>query len=392
MRRLFVIAAVIVLVLVGVWITDKPMERFSLGRGEALITREGVDALLVGDGSGGWRRFGSGARHAHEGVAMPDGVVGRPAFDHAGAVFMLTADGLLRVGQGGSVETLVAPEALPDHAVLEGACGTDGPLLSAPVSGGAGGRRFHVLRSGGANGGGPLMVVADAAGEALAPAVGEIICSEASSTWAFRRGSDWEAWSFGGPDGPQRVVAAGCRSPGALFTPDGESLVLEGNLGGLKRLSLVDGSFEFMAAEANLGMSRRVPFGVGFHRHPNVIIAGPQWSMDGYLNIYSTHLSGRGRQQFKLAFIHHYAVSMSWNGRLIVYCQADFDEEDDRPFDEALYVFDYARATDAAIFLDDRPGGRPDVGPAFIGHADTLVYIADGTVHGVVFPTLESSS
>jgi hypothetical protein len=143
-------------------------------------------------------------------------------------------------------------------------------------------------------------------------------------------------------------------------------------------------------ANGNLGGSRRIPSLKSFQRDPDRLV-GARRTMDGILHIYYTHLGGGGTDGFKVGFMHDYNVALSWDGNLMVYCQAEFDEEGDKPFDEALYCLDQSQSA-AAVLVDYRKGGQPHAGPVFIGRSDAFVFVGDGEIQGVVFhrPSVET--
>ena len=69
---------------------------------------------------------------------------------------------------------------------------------------------------------------------------------------------------------------------------------------------------------------------------------------------------------------------MSQDGRTLAYLQAAFDEKDDEPFVEDVYLFDFERVDTGAEQIDSREGGKPRQGPSFIGEHSALVYLTAG--------------
>ena len=311
-----------------------------------------------------------------------------PALQADGSAYVLTDEGLRwmhgseALMPGGEVLLVIGHDLLPAGCRLEGVVGGDLPLLSAPMSaaGGPAGPRKLLLCEG-APKTPDLRTVFDAEGEAQLPAGAEPVLSRNSLAFAFVGARGWEAWSLDSPHLARRVVAEGCARPGAVFTPDGRALVVPGRTDGLWLLGLADGRLDLMA-DGNLGVSRRVAHAVGFRAQPPLMVA-PGWGLDGWLQIFQTHLSGGGRTAFGTGFMHHYGVVLSPDGNLMVYAQASFDEKSDEPFVEELYAFDFARPGEAAQQLDTRAGGGAAQGPYFVGDKGSLVYIAQGEARRV---------
>ncbi len=376
MRRLFVIVATILLVMVGVWLASKPIARIALGPGEELVARTGVDRLLVGDGKGRWFAFSSAARGAGDGIAL-GALKGRPVIDAAGGVWARSgAD----VSHWTPAATTIHALDLPEQARLLGAPGDGALLLVNPLEG-------LVVEE---------LVLGD---EADAPAQRRpvtadgrnatvvdpslVVCSPWSEAFANPTPAGWEAWTRSHETGRWRVVMAKEHTkPGAVFTPDGEHLILQGRIDGLWLLDLEQGRLEFMG-DGNLGRSRRVANDMAFVRGEAPVLFVGQWTLDRRLHVTSSHLGGGGRYQPKVGLFHDYAPVLSWDGSLLVYLQGEFDEQGDEPFDEAIYCMDRTKPEKPAVFVDGRPGGRSAQGPVFFGRTASFVYIADGEVRGV---------
>jgi hypothetical protein len=245
-----------------------------------------------------------------------------------------------------------------------------------------GGRRL-VLCQGGPFGAAHLTPITPADGESHVPEGAALITSRRSRALAFLGPDGWEAWSVGDGGLARRAVAERCLRPGALFTPDGETLVVPGRVDGLYRLDLADGSMNFMV-EGNPGLSRRVGQSWDFRQVPapdgglQWVLLSPQWDMESRLQIVQAHLRGAGREFMTLGGAHHYGVSLSRDGRLLAYTQAAFDEQENASFVEDVYLFGFDAPGSPAILLESRRGGRSDQGPVFVGDGSSLVYLADG--------------
>ena len=392
LRRLVVTVAVVFLVMVLVWLASKPIARFELGPGEVLRARPGVNLLLVGDGQGGWTRFDATARSAAHGVVLPASR-GDPVLGPDGGAWLISDEGLLRFGAHGDPRVVLAADRLPDDALLVGVPGMGPPLLSVPDG------DARVLAAPREDGSGLLELRTTDADGASAPLVvppgAEVLCNPWSLSVAVPTDRGWTAWAPEDADDPtspwHRALARDCTGDGAVFTPDGQGLIVPGVVDGLWLLDIRGGRLDFMA-DGNLGRSRRVPARVDFSRHPNPVLWCGQWTVDRVLHIVATHLGGGGRTQLKVSRVHDYNPALSWDGSLMVYCQAAFDEQGDEPFDEALYCLDRFQTDLPAVYVDDRQGGLPDQGPLFVGTSDAFVYVANGDVHGVVLqrPAIES--
>ena len=70
--------------------------------------------------------------------------------------------------------------------------------------------------------------------------------------------------------------------------------------------------------------------------------------------------------------MHHYGVALSPDGNFMTYAQGAFDEKAEAPFEEALYLFDFAQQSEA-VYLDSREGGGRNQGPCFLGDGGSLV-------------------
>jgi hypothetical protein len=376
------LAALLLLAAAVHWIISQPVVRFSLGKASALVAAPGVPSFAVREDGDLWRLYGTSARKREDGQPLPGPVLGLPALQADGSVFVLTAEGLrwMHGSQplvpGGEVLLVIGHDLLPAGCRLEGVIGGSLPLLSAPLSAAAGpnGPRKLLLCEG-APKTPELRDVFDTESEAQLPADAPLVLSRGSLALAFPGAHGWEAWSLETPHLARRVVAEGCTRPGAVFLPDGHALVVPGHTDGLWLLSLKDGRLDLMA-EGNPGVSRRVEHRVGFRTQPPLMVA-PGWGIDGWLQIFQTHLSGGGRTAFGSGFMHHYGVDLSTDGNLMVYAQASFDEKSDEPFEEQLYLFDFATHSEA-VQLDSRQGGLTAQGPYFVGDSGSLVYIAHG--------------
>ncbi len=406
--HLGMVVAVVVVVLVLAWLfAPRGPVVTVLGPAERLITRDGVATFVVGRPGGVWEVLDDTASAEDTGRALLTDVVGRPAIHPSGDVVLLTSVGLQCWSDGG-LTLLCERAALPDDARLSGVAGdalivlqhdfVDGShrLSTARFEGGSLQPLVPLVHSGGA----PVVVSAEAG----------LLVSRFGAAVAFRGEDGWEAWTFApvglddpgkapGPraagahasqDSPARVVAEGL-STQAVFAPDGVHLVVEDPLppvGSLKLLSMKDGGLAFMS-HGNLGHSRRVPDSHAFRGDP-VLLVNPRWHRNDHLQIFSHHFLGGGQLQFKIAFLHHYAVSISEDGRWMSYCQSDFDEDGDDAFVEDLYVLDFGEPSRGASHLGRRAGGRADVGPRFIGSRPVLVSVMDGELQLVRLAETES--
>jgi hypothetical protein len=385
LRRLFIpLVALGTLAFVVHWLMSKPEVRFRLGPGLDLVARDGVDGFLVHEGDGAWRLYDSRSHAPQDGVAI-EAVIGRPALAADGGAFALQRDGLLRLPHPGSP---TAPQrfGVPAGSSLLGAAGGHQPVLEAPDADGA--RLLLVLvGASGSNGhGGPRFVpLVDAAGPARLPddaAPDDAVCAAGGPALALRTPSGWEAWSWDESGAARRALAEGCFRPGAVFTPDARALIVPGKVEGLWLLALVDGRMSFMA-EGNFGYSRRVPSSTAFRgAGEHVRLVAPQWNLDGWLQIYQTHLLGGGRAAFGLSFTHHYGAALSEDGRFMAYCQAQFEERGDGAFEEELFVVDFEQDV-RTVSVGSRHGGVPWQGPHFVGPGASLVYLAGGEVQRI---------
>lgn len=372
------------LVAVVTWLVTKPVVRFSLGRAVSLVAEVGVPAFALQDAAGGWRLYAASARSADEGLRLPEGILGRPALHSDGSAFVLTEVGLSWVHAthpivpGGEVVQLLGRDALPVGTRLEGVVAGKEPLLSVP----AGEHRRLMLCQGGPLGSAHLTPISLSDGDALVPDGVPLIASRAVRALAFLGPAGWEAWSVQEGGLATRSLAEGCTRPGAIFSPDGDVLIVPGRVAGLWKLDLADGSLNLMA-EGNPGVSRRVGQTFSFREVPDPaggmqwVLLLPQWDLDRRLQIYQAHLSGGGRGGVTIGAVHHYGVSVSRDGRLLAYTQAVFEERGDDAFVEDLYLLDFDAQTSATM-LESRRGGRSDQGPAFVGNGAALVYLADG--------------
>jgi hypothetical protein len=376
---LAVIAAVIA------WLVTKPVVRFPLGGAVALVAAPGVPTFALQDAAGGWRLHAASARGSRDGMSLPADLLGRPALQSDGSALVLTPAGLswVRAAEGivpgGEVVQLLPRTVLPEGTRLEGALAGKEALLSVP----AGEARRLMLCQGGPLRSAHLVPITLQGGDALVPADVPLIVSRAARALAFLGPSGWEAWLLDDAGVATRSLADDCTRPGALFTPTGDALILQGKVGGLWRLSLADGRLDLMT-EGNLGHSSRVGSSHAFRQVPapdggvQWVLLSPQWDLERRLQIVQSHLSGGGREGLTIGGIHHYGVTLSRDGRLLAYTQATFDERGEGEFVEDIYLFDFDAPGSAATLLESRRGGRADQGPAFVGDGSALVYLADG--------------
>lgn len=388
-RLLFAAIALAILAWVGSWLFARQTVRFDLGPGEALVARDGVDAFAVREAAGAWRLYDAAARRRDEGLPLPLGAVDPPCLAADGSAWLLDDTGLSRTAPraAGGETTRVAPAALlPPGTRLRGLSGETVPVLDAPGDDEA--RRLLLLLGAAPPAGDTalqLLPLQDAQGPARLPAGAsdaDLACSPFGPALALRTPRGWEAWTFEPTGAARRLLAEGCAAPGAVFTPDGRALILPGRVSGLWTLSLADGRMSQMA-EGNLGLSRRVPYGFAFRgRGEHVRLVAPQWSLDGWLQLCQTHLFGGGRSFVGISFTHHYAVTVSADGRFMAYAQAHFDEAGDAPFEEDLYVVDFDQAV-STVKVATRHGGLPLQGPHFVGRGAALVFLAEGQVQRV---------
>jgi hypothetical protein len=359
--------------------------RFSLGRAEALVAVPGVPTFALQAQSGKWRLYAAGAREAQDGLALPGGVLGHPVLKSDGSAFVLTDSGLSWVRAahaivpGGEVVPLLGRDSLPEGTRLEGALAGEEALLSVP----AGENRRLMLCQGGPLSSAHLAPITLRDGDAVVPEGAPLFASRASRALACLGPDGWEAWIVGDGGVATRVVAEECSRRGALFTPEGDALIVPGRVDGLWRLDLADGRMNLMT-EGNLGISRRVGQSFDYREVPapdggmQWVLVAPQWDIERRLQIYQAHLSGGGRESLTIGGVHHYGVSLSRDGRLLAYTQAAFEERGEDDFVEDLYLIDFDAPGSAAILLESRRGGRADQGPAFVGDGSTLVFLADG--------------
>jgi len=382
-RTLIALLALCIVAAVLHWLMSRPVVRFSLGPADAIVAAPGVGGFAVREPGGAWRLYSAGARKPEDGRLLPGPVIGMPALQADGSIFVLAEDGLRWVHgsqplvPGGEVLLVLSRDDLPADCRLEGVIGGKHALLSSPVSPatGASGPRKLLLCEGSLTSA-KLRPVFDADSEARMPPGVTPVLAHGAPAVAFPGEDGWEAWSLQAPNLAHRAVAEGCVRPGAVFTPDGQALIVPGRTDGLWMLNLKDGRLNLMA-EGNLGVSRRVPHSVGFRGVPAVMVA-PGWDLENWLQIYQTHLSGGGRSAFGAGFMHHYLIVISTDRNLMTYAQANFDEKSDAPFAEDLYLFNFAQPGEPAIFLDTRQGGGAAHGPSFVGTGGSLVYLARG--------------
>lgn len=362
-RLLSLLLALSVLALALSWALGPCVPIQDLGPGDELLALPGSPVFVVRRDQTWWR-FPTDASRAEQGLPLPANVRGRPILAADGSLLLASADGLLSLRPDGTDELLALPE-------------NEGPLILAGVD--------HlgqpVLRSSASSGGG-LRVRHDGAWlslpDALPPEDARVLISAWGPSLAFGTRDGWQAWSWGAGV-PVQVTAEGSRGQHAVFTPDGKALIVEGRTDGLFQLNLTDGRLAFMSL-GNLGVSRRVPFGAAFRGDPLLLLA-PQLDMENHLHVFQTHVSGGGRSSLTTGSDHHYAPTVSHDGRRLAYCQARFSEQLDGAFEESVYVFDFDRG--AAVQILRRPGGQRGAGPVFTGTDGTLLLLANGRVRAV---------
>jgi hypothetical protein len=396
MRRLLSLLALALLVGVVWWFVRSKLAFDDLGPGVRIVTRPGVDLIVVGDAAFRWTAFPADAHTRRDGYPLPEGLRGVPALDGTGALHGLFEHAVVRL-RGGAVEgSLRLPELLggepepvrpkgrranQDDARLElvGVDGADQPVLfwRSPK----GGRVF--VRSPDLQEWRLLELEGEPA--RLPPGIrgDDVVLSHGSRALAFLGRQGWEAWSYGSELAVRRV-ALDCVGAQAIFTPDGTALVVDGKVKGLWRLELAEQSLRFMA-DGNLGHTERVPFSacfreVGSTDDADMLLVSPQRDHSNYLQIVQTHLSGGGRLSFGQGFMHHYLPAVSLDGRRLAYVQAKIDAGGTEAIQEELFLFDFAHPNDIAQALGSRRGGRPGQGPGFVGDGDVLVFIAQGRI------------
>lgn len=390
MARLIRLALAVTLLGGVVWVAyragDESLQRVAILRGDVIVVGEERDHALLRDEDEQWWVEDGGEAPPRP---LDADVVGVPIVGRAGRLLAWTPEGLLAWedpdGPLGApaATTLLAPGGLSGAPRLLGTLVDGRVLLGEPW------RRARRVLAVDADGARPIettagepLRLADGAG---APG-GRLVVSPATAAVAVEGPDGWELWDLRATPA-RRHVARGHRGAGAVFTPDGEALVVPGRVDDLWRLSLEDGSIAFMA-DGNLGASRRVGFSSLFRGEPRMLFA-TQWGMDGYLGFVHTNLGGGGRLKFKPAFVHNYAVDGSRDERFLVYCQASFDELGDEPFDEEIYAFDFENPADSRR-IDERrarpprwPGARRGRGPSFVGDGAVVLYEARGTIYRV---------
>lgn len=386
LRLALSLAALAFLVWLASWLASRRAMRFTLGHGDQLVARDGVDGFAVREAPGLWRLFDAAAREPGDGVLLPADLDGRPVLAPDGGAWSLADDGLLRTAgprAGGATVQVLPAGTLPAGVALAGVAEGDVPVLVVP--GDAGSAALGLVLPVVPDGEPCLVALGDAQGPAALPAgaaEADVACTPAAAAAAVCTARGWEAWTWDPAGNARRVLAEGCTQPGALFTPDGRALIVPGRVAGLWTLNLADGRMAQMA-EGNLGLSRRVPpsatyRGAGEH----VVLVAPQWNLDGWLQVYQSHLFGGGRMSFGLSFMHHYGLALSADGRFMAYCQAAFDEASDAPFEEELFVVDFDQSV-STLAVGARRGGLAHAGPHFVGSGASVVYLADGDVHRI---------
>ena len=382
MRRLLTLLALLVLAALGWWLSRPAVTLDDLGPAVRIVTRPGVPLVVVSDLASSWRALPQSARSPRAGYPLPDGLRGIPCLDSRGRVVALYAQGIVRLKDGALDDQLPLPEAItateaPEgghQIVLMGVDAQDEPVLlwRSP----AGLRLFvHATITD------RWRLIADGEGRPAEPLDGtlkQLVLSDSRRALAFPGVDGWEVWLYDTTP-VRRRVAEGCRGARAVFTPEGDALVLDGKVKGLWRLGLDDESLRFMA-EGNLGHHEKVPFSYGFRdietpEGPATVLLVPQYDLHDYLQIGQTHLTGGGRWSFEGGSYHHYSPALGPHGNLLAYVQSDLEGAG---HDEEIYLFDFQRPDRSALLLARRRGGRPGQGPAFVGDGSVLMFIAGG--------------
>lgn len=396
MRRLLTLLALAVLAAVIWWLTRPPVDVTELGPGARLVTRDGSGFFIVGNAASQWRVIPAEADSRGDTYPLPEGLRGWPAIDSKGNVHALHEENVVCLRKGAFLRSVELPsgtrpgrggEARPiasQRLTLVGTDAADEPVLmwASPA-----GPRLFVRDTVDDSW---RMLVADGAEAQPLPGLdrSQLLLAPGRRALAFLGSEGWEAWLYG--SGPiVRRVAEGCDGPQASFSPDGQALVVDGKVKGLWRLEMDDETLRFMA-EGNLGHHERIPFAVAFREmesgdESSTVMVAPQRDAHGYLQIFQTHLSGGGRWSLGGGNVHHYAPTVSPDGRLLAYVQAEFDDHSSEAPLEDLYLMPLDQPERGAIHLDGRRGGRPGQGPVFVGDEHTLVYIADGRVKRLEF-------
>lgn len=365
--RLLVSAGILAAVLL--WLSSPSLQPIDLGSAEQLLGRPGVGRFIVGDARG-WRSLSTEARTPSEAWALPTELIGRPALVSDGSALCLLDGGLVVLGLDGELRPgpELPPDAVGSSWELIGVDAGDRPVLACET---VAGRRLLVVE----DEGGGWLELSSRKRFASPPPGAEILLSSTRRALAYRGEECWEAWVFDSSP-VRRFSAADCSGHSAVFSPEGDALILDGRTDGIYRLELDSGRITFMA-KGNLGHSRRVPFAAGFRGDPLLMVA-PVRDNEGYLQIVQTHLHGGGRYGISTGAVHHYHAACSQDGRYLAYCQATFDEGGEAAIDEALYLFDFDVGR-AVYDFERRSDGSPR-GPLFVGDGPNLVFVADGRV------------
>lgn len=378
-RLITFLLAAAVLVAVFAWLMDGGVDAVDLGAGEHIVAHPESSRVAIDDGSGRWRVL-----HAAGDVepGSPLALLGAPA---------LAADGTL-VG-------LLAPRKLDgSEQLVIRAPGQPEELVALPRGGGGlpGASGYRLLGLTGPDEqpvihqrserslwrlvDGQWREVVDVGNVAATPAADTpfALCA-ARAVVAFRGDQGWEAWVLDG-EAAVRRVAKGCQGDVAAFSPDGSHLITDGPLTHIYRLDLADGRLTH-CADGNLGSHRRLPWSSGVRGDPPMLVA-PQLDLHGWLQVVQTHFSGGGRYQFNTGYEHHYLPTVSPEGRWLTYAQTASDLDDDSPFEEDLYLFDFDNGTSPARDLGRRSGGVPLRGPVWARLPDglALLWVAEGRV------------
>jgi hypothetical protein len=376
------------------WLARAPFVVADLGPGTHLVTRAGLEFVLVGNAAAEWRVVFTEGDSKDGGYALPAGLRGWPALDSKGDIHALHGEQVVCLRKGAFFKSVELPSESKtgrigkarsvdaEHVKLVGTDAADQPVLMWLSPGGP---RLFVRDVD--NESWQLLAVGDDEAQPIAGIKrDQLLLAPGRRAVAFPGRDGWEAWLYG--SGPVvRRIAEECRGPQAAFSPGGDALIVDGKVKGLWRFEMEEGTLRFMA-EGNLGHHDRIPFSVAFRElepgdESTMVMAAPQRDLHGHLQIFQTHLSGGGRWSLGGGSVHHYAPAFSEDGQLLSYVQADFDDSSsDAPFED-IYLMNLAAPQRGAMHLASRRGGRPGQGPVFVGDGHALVYIAGGRVKQV---------
>jgi hypothetical protein len=348
------------------------------GPADELLAEPGVETFLLHVPETGWCVHTLASRAATDGRPLGADVIGRPALLSSGSVVALTPRGLewRRVGNvivpGGEQALLCTRDMLPDDVALEGTIGGKDALLSSPYQDG---RRLFLVP------GSPLTKpalypVADREGQALVPAGAPLILARAARALAFLGQDGWEAWTLSDTGLAERAVAAGYTKPGAIFTPDGRSLIFPGKVDGIfpaharrRKVNLMCGG--------NIGVSERVAPELGLPHRTRCALVTPPWDLDGWMQIAHSPRPRGPRATSR------WAATTLWCGhvpgrRTLAYVQATSTRRPTSPSSRTSTCSTSSASRRAPRQIDSRDGGRPLQGPCFIGEHSALAYLAGG--------------